>query len=291
MKRIIFTLCMSIVSLMFAVAQQVPGGTTAPGDSLVLFHDSTDPRFYDPSVVTQKAPSTVVTEAFDPSGTNGDKLPVVTTPVKGGTNALKLQWTSGIGGDWTALVASIGWKPFDLTAMSHLIFWINSPTAMDTAAMPMIYLEAVSGLPLVTGKIKLAEYVKTGLLANTWTLVTVPLTDFWAKDMLFQAKDVIKDVYFSQNKADNTEHTLYLDEFTFAKTTSIDNPYLTNKMQAYYANGEIRFVNYSGHVKVYDMIGKLITEGDAFNGTFAVNLEKGTFIISTTAGSTKIVLP
>jgi hypothetical protein len=284
MKRIIFTLSMAIFFLSNIVAQ-----TSA--DSLVLFHDSSDPRFYDPSVVTQKAPSTVVAESFDPTAAIKDKLPVVTTPVKGGSNALKLQWKSGVGGDWSALVASIGWNPFDLTTMSHLRFWIYSPTAMDTASMPMIYLEAVSGTPKVTGKVMLANYVKTGLMANTWTHVTIPLADLWAKDLLFQAKNAIKDVFFSQNKADNIEHTVYLDEFTFAKTTSINNPYETNEMSAYYTNGEIHFNNYAGQVKVFDLIGRLVKEGNAFNGTFSVNLDKGIYILSTTAGSTKIVLP
>jgi hypothetical protein len=267
------------------------GGTGQPGDSLVLFSDSADPRFYDPSWVNQTAPSTVVTEAFDPMGTNGDKLPVVTTPVKAGTNALKLQWKSATGGNWMALVASIGWKAFDLTTMSHLRFWVNSPAALDTAAMPLIHLEAIAGTPSVTGKVRLANYVKTGLMANTWTQVSIPLADIWAKDLLFQAKDTIKGVFFSQNGMDDMEHTLYLDEFTFAKTTGIDNPYLNNKMKAYYSNGEIRFVNYAGHVKVFDLIGRLVKEGDAFNGAFSVNLNKGIYIISTTAGSSKIVLP
>lgn len=291
MKRIIFTLYLIIISLSLVDAQQVPGGNTVPGDSLVLFHDSGDPRFYDQSVVTQTTPSTVVTEAFDPMGTIGDKLPVVASPVKDGTNALKLQWNSGTGGDWSALVASIGWKAFDLTVLSHLIFWVNSPTAMDTTALPMLHLEAMAGIPLVTGKVRLADYVQTGLLANTWTQVSIPLTDFWSKDLLFQAKDTIKGVFFSQNNIDNMEHTLYLDEFTFTRTIGIDNPYATNKMNAYYTNGELRFAGYTGHVKVFDLIGRLLTEGNVVNGTFSIDLPKGSYLISTTEGSMQILLP
>lgn len=268
------------------------GGTTTPGDSLVLFHDSADPRFYDQSWVNPTAPSTVVGESFDPVANTKDKLPVVTTPVKGGDNALKLQWMSATGGKWEALVASIGWKAFDLTKMTNLKFWINSTAAMDTASMPLLHLEAIAGTPSVTGKVRLANYVKTGLMANKWTMVTIPLTDLWAKDLLFQAKDNIKGVFFSQNGTDNMEHTLFLDEFVFASTsTGIDNPYENSTMKAYYTNGEIRFGNYSGHVKVFDLIGRLVKEGDAFNGTFSVNLNKGIYIISTTEGNTKIALP
>lgn len=290
MKRIIFTLCMSIFSLSFVNARQIPWGYMAPGDSLVLFHDSSDPRFYDQSVVTQTAPSTVVTEAFDPARTNGDKLPVAATPVKGEANALKLQWNSAPGGAWKALIASVKWQTFDLTTMSHLRFWINSPTVLDTTELPVLYLEAVTGIPCLTGKIRLADYVKTGLTANTWTQINIPLTDFWAKDLLFQTKDAIKDLFFSQNGMDNTLHTLYLDEFTFVKTTGI-NVHETNELNAYYANGEIHFTNYTGHVKVFDLIGRLITEGDALNGSISVYLEKGIYTVSTTMNSTRIELP
>ncbi|MGE5395240.1 MAG: hypothetical protein ACM3P1_10880 [Candidatus Saccharibacteria bacterium] len=269
-----------------------PGGTTTPGDSLVLFHDSGDPRFYDPSWVNTTAPSTVVAESFDPTGTTKDKLPVVTTPVKGGTNALKLQWNSATGGNWMALVASIGWKAFNLKNMTYLKFWVNSPAAMDTASMPLLHFEAIAGTPSVTGKVRLANYLKTGLTANKWTQVTIPLADIWAKDLLFQAKDTIKGVFFSQNAMDAKEHTLYLDEFVFYKlATGIDNLSETTPMKAFYSNGEIRFNNYTGHVRIFDMIGRLIKEGDAVNGTFSVNLYKGIYIISTTAGNTKIALP
>lgn len=284
MKRLIFTLslALSFVSLVFAQG--------APGDSLVLFHDSDDPRFYDPSWVNQTAPSTVVTEAFEPGGANGDKLPVVTTPVKDGTNALKLQWNSATAGNWMALVASIGWKAFDLTTMSHLRFWINSPAALDTAALPLIHLEAIAGVPSVTGKVRLANYVQTGLMANTWTEVNIPLADLWNKDLLFQAKDTIKGVFFSQNAMDNMEHTLYLDEFTFTKVTGIDNPLENNQIKAYFYNGEIRFANFEGRVRVYDLIGRLVADGNVFDRTFSINLNKGIYIVSTSQGNTKIVV-
>lgn len=89
---------------------------------------------------------------------------------------------------------------------------------------------------------------------------------------------------------DNTLHTLYLDEFTFVKTTGI-NVHETNELNAYYANGEIHFTNYTGHVKVFDLIGRLITEGDALNGSISVYLEKGIYTVSTTMNSTRIELP
>lgn len=260
-----------------------------PADSLVIFHDSEDPRFYDQSVVTQTAPSTVVTEAFEPGAANGDKLPVVTTPVAGGTNALKLQWFSKEGGTWTAFVASIGWQSFDVTSFAHLKFWINSSTALAVTDLPQVYLESTAGTPKFTGKVKLSDYLTTDLTADTWTEVMIPLADIWDADATFTSKTDIKGVYFTQNEVGMMEYTLFLDEFSFHKTaTAIDNPFAKNQLKAYFTNGEIRFAEYSGHVQIYDLIGRKVAEGDTFNKTFKVNLQNGIYILSTSDGSTKL---
>ena len=83
------------------------------------------------------------------------KLPCVTDPVKSSPNALKLQWKSAEGGSWMAMVASVGWKSFDLTGMKTLKFWIYSPVDMAKSALPKFYLESHSGNPNKTGKLSL----------------------------------------------------------------------------------------------------------------------------------------
>lgn len=263
--------------------------TPPPADSLVIFHDSADPRFHDQSWVSQTAPSTVVTEAFEPGAANGDKLPVVADPVLGGTNALKLQWNSMEGGDWMAMVAAIGWTLFDVNTYEHLKFWVNSPAALDTASLPLLYLESNTGTPRTTGKVRLADYLTTGLMANTWTEVMIPLADLWAADMTFTAKNEIKGVFFSQNAAGTMEHTLFLDEFSFHKAaTGIDTPFKANNLSVYFHNGELRFSDYAGRVQIYDIIGRKVAEGEVFDGTFKVNLQSGLYIINTSKGSKKI---
>jgi hypothetical protein len=266
-----------------------------PPSTLTLFDNSADNRFYDQSWVNQTAPSTVVTESYvGPGLTDGDKLPVVTTPVKAGANALKLQWKSVANGDWKAMTASIGWKVFDLTTMKYLKFWVNSPVALDKTALPKIYLEAASaatGTPTITGKVLLSAYLPNGLTANTWTEVTVPLADLWAADATYTAKDLVKDVFFTQNTADNVGHTLYLDEFTFASFATGINPTVADKVfKPYYTNGEIIMSNYTGYVRVYDLIGRNVAEGITTNGILRVNLKKGIYIVNTTEGNAKIVL-
>lgn len=258
-------------------------------DSLVIFHDSADPRFYDQSWVSQTAPSTVVTEPFEPGGANADKLPVVADPVLGGTNALKLQWNSMEGGDWMALVADTGWTLFDVTMYEHLKFWVNSPAALDTASLPLVYLESGTGTPRTTGRVRLADYLTTGLVANTWTEVMIPLADLWAADATFTAKNEIKGVFFAQNAAGTMEHTLFLDEFSFHKmATGIDTPFENSNLNVYFYDGELRFADYAGRVQIYDIIGRKVADGNVFDGTFKVNLKSGLYIINTSKGSKKI---
>lgn len=185
---------------------------------LTLFDNSASDRFHDQSWVNQTAPSTVVTEHWEgPNLPDGDKLPVVTSPVKAGANALKLQWKSVETGTWKAMTASIGWLSFDLTDKTLLRFWINSPVALDKSLLPKVYLEAFGGTPNVTGQVMLADYLSGNLVADSWTEVVIPLVDLWDADPAFTGKDIIKDVFFEQNTADNVEHTLFMDEFTFER--------------------------------------------------------------------------
>jgi hypothetical protein len=258
----------------------------------ILFDNSASDRFHDQSWVNQTTPSTVVTEHWEAAGrTDGDKLPCVTTPVKAGTNALKLQWKSTEGGGWMSLVASVGWKAFDLTTMKQLKFWVYSPVVLAKTALPKFFFESHSGNPNKSGKLPLANYLTNGLLANTWTEVSIPLADVWASDATFVAKDVVKGVFFEQNTADNVSHTLYLDEFIFTSTpTGLDIRIENKNFSAYYANGEIRIPSYTGYVEVFDLVGRKVAEGEAFDNKLSVNLKTGIYLVKTNLGNTKIVL-
>ena len=189
---------------------------------LTIFDNSANDRFHDQSWSFKNAPSTLVQENWEgPNMANGDKLPCVTSPVKSATNALKLQWKSVTGGDWAALTAAVGWTSFDASTMTHLKLWVNSPVTLTKAAMPKLHLEAHSGNPNATGKVELGNYLTEDLAANTWTQIVVPLADIWATNSLFTSKNVIKGVFFSQNAADDIEHTMFIDVITLEKVTSL----------------------------------------------------------------------
>ncbi|NCB67654.1 MAG: hypothetical protein EOM47_02250 [Bacteroidia bacterium] len=187
--------------------------------SISFFTNSASNLFHDQSWVNQTSPSTVNAVLWSDPTQPGDKLPVVTTPVKDGANALKLQWKSVPTGDWMALVAAIGWVPADLSQMTHLKFWVNSPVTIAKADLPKLRFEATSGNPNNTGKVLMGNYLTSDLAANTWTEVSIPLADIWAADPAFLSKDVVKGIFFSQNTTDNVEHTMFIDEIKFEKVT------------------------------------------------------------------------
>ena len=264
------------------------GTPPPPPTSIIFFDDSTDGTdntYHDGSYVNPTSPSTVLQPALHPG-----KLPVVSIPVKSGTNALELDWKSVTGGDWAAMVAANGWTVFDVSGMVNLNFWINSPTTIAKSAMPLLHLEASPGNPNGTGSVPVANYMTTDLAANTWTKITIPLADIWAVNTAFTAKDAIHGVFFTQNTIDNVEHILYLDNFIFdnGNFTGLFNPKVENKLNAYYMNGEIRIPNFTGNVQVFDFTGRTIIDGIATDGKISVNMIKGIYIVKTAIGNTKI---
>lgn len=261
--------------------------------SEVMFDNSTNNRFHDQSWTTKTAPSTLVQEHWEaPGRTDGDKLPAVTSPVKDGANALRLQWKSAPEGSWMAMVAAVGWKSFDLNKHTHLQFWINSPAVLNKEFLPNVFLESHSGNPNKTGKLNLGNYVNN-LVANTWTEVRIPLADFWATNAAFVAKDVVKGMFFEQNVANNVEHTLFMDEFQFISSygaTSVTNVLDNSKLNVYYSQNNLRTGTYTGRVQLFDTTGKMIVQGKSISGYFPVTLAKGLYIVRTEIGNAKLII-
>lgn len=256
-------------------------------ESIVLFHDSSDDTFYDQSWSPKAtAPSTLTLV-----GAGEDKMPVVTSPVKDGSNALKLQWKSAEGGDWSVMAASIGWILHDLTSMDVLKMYIYSETSIAKSALPNVHFEAGSGNPNTTGKVAMGDYLTTDVTANTWTEVIIPLADIWATNAEFTAKDAIKSVFFSQNAADNAEHTLFIDEITFEKTddTAIEEVQVNNKNVNYY-NGLLTISDYEGIVEVYDIAGQKVFTSEMSNGEIACQLQQGVYVVRYAQGASKLIV-
>ncbi len=263
----------------------------APPPSIVFFDNSANDRFHDQSWSPKAtAPSTLALEHWEgPGKPDGDKFPVVTSPVKDGTNALKLQWKSMAGGDWSILLASLGWKLHDLTEMTHLKFWVNATANLSKSALPKISFESGSGNPNRTGKVSLSAY-SADLAANTWTEISVPLANVWAANPNFTAKDVVKGIFFEQDATDGVEHTLYLDEFKFVKEpTGLSNLQI-NTIRVNYSAGMLSVGDYVGNIRVFSIAGSLIANRKVEAGAMQILLPKGVYIVQTDEGVGKLLV-
>ena len=258
-----------------------------PPTEMVLFADSKDNTYYDPSWVNLTAPSTVDV----PEG-HAEKLPVVTDIKQEGENALRLTYTSMEGGVWKALVAGLGWNLFDLTEADYeLRFWVRATETLSGDVLPVMYFEGNGGG--TTGKLKLSDYV-SALNADEWTEVVVPIEDFRKADPAFSKWDIVKGLFFSQNAADGKAHTLYLDnmKFQIVGGSSVEEVGLAeNGMNLFYSNGSICYDGIEGNVAVYNLAGvKCVEFAASQKGEFKCSLENGVYVAVAENASRKFIV-
>lgn len=256
MKRIIFTLCITLFSLSFVIAQQD-----------ILLEDFEDNTVDFTTMVN-----------INPVGSM--EATIVDNPVKAGINMSNKVW------QWKRVAGateSPNWAGFWATLTTEV------PAGYDHIELKYLRTNANSQPRIkVEGTVNMEINPTTpASKINEWETMTFDLAGNGIQNI--KVFSIFPDFY---EPVDLTAIT-YVDDIkvVFSKSTGVDNPYATNKMNAYYSNGEIRFDNYTGHVKIFDMIGRLLTEGNAVNGTFSVNLNKGLYIVSTTEGNIKIELP
>ncbi|MCB1317814.1 MAG: SGNH/GDSL hydrolase family protein, partial [Leptospiraceae bacterium] len=167
---------------------------------IIFFSDSPTPSFYDPSWGFVNAPSTLQRV--------GEKFPVSTDYSLVGNYSLKLNWNSKPSGDWGMAVASMGWVGHDFTTYDTLEINVFTETAVDSAGLPVIYLEDLSNRK--TPKVPMWNFVSS-ISENGWQTLYIPLQPF--KDNPGTTDFTrIKTIFFGQNVADETQHTLYMDD-------------------------------------------------------------------------------
>lgn len=259
----------------------------APSE-MQLFSDSSDNAFYDSSWVNVTAPSVV--EELD---AHKEKIIVDASVKYEGENALRLTYTSAVGGDWKAAIADPGWKTFDLTADDYsLHLFVNPMENLSGEELPLMYFEGNGGG--TCGKLPMGNYVKV-LEAGKWTEIIVPVSDFAAVDPAFAKWNIVKSLFLKQNAADGMEHTIRLDDIKFVKTgnndavTQVDAGQIA--MKAYYRNGAVCYEGMAGLVRVFGIDGAehacFYAEG---TGSVRCPLSKGVYVVAATAGSCKMVV-
>ncbi len=179
----------------FAIVEPQP-----VNQDIIFFADSPTPDFYDPSWGTFTPPSVLELAS-------GSKWPVSTTYSYIGNYALKLNYTSAPGGNWSIAVASIGWVGHDFMLTDTIKIMVFAPEGWSTAQMPYIFLEDLSNHK--TEKFPLANYTAS-IPPLSWTEIRVPVQPFKDNPLMADLTR-IKTIFFSQHQNVNTPCVVYFD--------------------------------------------------------------------------------
>ncbi|MEX2190372.1 MAG: glucoamylase family protein [Bacteroidota bacterium] len=177
-----------------------------PLPDLVIFDedDAIGSGYYDASFGLRTLPSQLFLLS------NADKLPIISSHSFIGAQAGLLRWTSAADGNWQIYIASVGWEGRDASGYDSLTLYLNGPASIAETALPKIGLESMDNAK--TPLIDLGAYLTGGVDADSmaWQRITIPLSAFEP----FGGFDLaaFKDVNFHQNQADNSEHTLWIDD-------------------------------------------------------------------------------
>jgi exo beta-1,2-glucooligosaccharide sophorohydrolase (non-reducing end) len=187
-------------------------GAAAPTDyyNHVVFDNSITPDYYYYSSGRAVFPSTI--ELLSGS------LPVEKKNFFTAPNALRLQWQSVAGGSWeTELrVVSMRNRPTDFRG-DTLYIWCYSPEAFPADDLPFIQLEDEEHN--FTAPVKL-DGIEGDVPAKRWFQLRLPLSEFETASIHpFQARE-LHSIYFSQGAADDTPHTLIIDEIKIDNRTA-----------------------------------------------------------------------
>ncbi len=189
---------------------------TANAQTYYYFQDSPDPEYYDYSWMELTPPS-----ELERTGNELRRFPVESvTPAQQGLNALRLKWTSKEGGGWFAIAAGMNWTDKNISDTDTLSFYLFSVEGIVPEHLPKIFLEDTQNNKSIF--ISLSDYSGT-LPAGQWTKLKVPMEPFLTQPNPIDYTH-IKTMGFTQNLADNTEHTLFVDDVRVFKGNGTSPP-------------------------------------------------------------------
>jgi exo beta-1,2-glucooligosaccharide sophorohydrolase (non-reducing end) len=177
------------------------------------------------------------------------RLPVETTIFRTPPNAIRIQWQSAPDGGWNAGISMLDFRNRRPGVDGHnLYFSIYAPQAIAAANMPMLVLSTSSdGLQVAefpasfTAPIKLGKY--TGdVPGGRWIEVCIPLAEIQSASIYSFRPEYIQSLTFYQGSADNTRHTLIVDEIRVADAPTAH--------AALAAPTDLRATGYDRHVEL-----------------------------------------
>jgi hypothetical protein len=225
----------------FFLVLVLPCSAAAPTDyyNHVVFDNSITPDYYYYSSGRAIFPSTV--ELL--SGA----LPVEKKNFFTAPNALRLQWRSVTGGSWETEVRVVSMRN-RLTDFrgDTLYIWCYSPEEISAADLPVIQLEDASHD--FTAPVKL-ESATGDVPAKRWFQVRLPLSEFETASIHpFQARE-LHSLHFSQGVADDTPHTLIIDEIKI-DDSSAAAPVAHEVRSAPHAPQNVQAKGYDRHIDI-----------------------------------------
>lgn len=173
----------------------------------ILVFDEDDPGssgYYDASYGTFGTGSTLTLGGFD-----GHKMLIDSTHYYTGSVGGFLQWISVNGGSWDLFVASPSWATRDASGYDSLVFYLNGSAAIGPGGLPQVGMQSSTNQS--TSRVKMGGYLASGLDADsaTWQRVAIPLAAFQPYGNFVLSS--FKAIWFSQDTADNAQHTVWLD--------------------------------------------------------------------------------
>lgn len=172
-------------------------------DRHVVFDRSRTDTSYFFSNATVTAPSTL--DKAD------GRVPVTDERFVTPPNALRLTWTSRMGGNWTATLRPKTWRNrpngFEGTTLS---FQLWSGDQLTKRTMPRLSVSDDQGL---TASVSLPKY-QSRVPAESWTTVQIPLDSLvytTGSGQTFSPQG-LSSLTFEQGLHDGSSHTLYLDD-------------------------------------------------------------------------------
>ncbi|MDF2381659.1 hypothetical protein JMG10_09305 [Nostoc ellipsosporum NOK] len=139
------------------------------------------------------------------------KLPVSTAIFNTPGNALRLTYSNGVNGNWSAAVIRPRLRGVDqFNPASYFSCWLYSPVAITTG-LPTVQLLYRDSTFSPKGSLKPLE-------ANKWQRFVLPIGALGIEDPA-RIRDV-RAVVFSQEGKDGKKHTIYVDDILFSPSMS-----------------------------------------------------------------------
>ena len=201
-----------LLCLMPVILLMFPGMAYTQSSSLssVLFSNGsgTGPYFYSEGA------------ASDPSELflKNNKAVIDTAHFYSPPNAIKMEWNSGKGGDWSLAIELNQWRNRTISFGKVLSFWVYSPKAISAEHMPELSIENRHG--------KRSQPQKMGrsVPASEWVRITKSVSSFTFSDGSLESDlDIIQSVQFEQGASDGQQRQLFIDDIALFDKNQLDN--------------------------------------------------------------------